>query len=383
LTDKPHSIEQWLAALGNPSADRDYVPGHERLQQLLSHIHSHQPRLRIRVAGTNGKGSTSNMLAAALQACGLKVGLYTSPHLLDFNERIRINTMPVVDAQLQKSLEQLMPAALACGASYFETATALALDQFAQQQVDVEILEAGVGARLDATTAIPADMALITPIGLDHQAWLGDTLEAIAEEKAFVMQGCRFCISAPQQPEVYRVLTAFNPQMITASEMQWQGLAAPGQHQQTNASLAYAALHALAQAKSIDCDLELAKAAIAACRIPGRLQLLNIGDAHVWLDAAHNRHAIEALLPSLPALADPFDAILVLTREDRSLAEETALLAPYCKRVIYKAGGAGAGEPTAQLRQLLSTYPQGSLLVLGSFITVAEILRNRGQLHPL
>ena len=382
-TEKPQSIEQWLAALGNPSADRDYVPGHERVRQLLSHIHDHQPRLRIRVAGTNGKGSTSNMLATALQACGLKVGLYTSPHLLDFNERIRINGVPITDEKLQQSLEKLMPAALACGASYFETATALALDQFAQQPVDVEILEAGVGARLDATTAIAADMALITPIGIDHQAWLGDTLEAIAEEKAFVMQDCSFCISAPQQPEVSRILAAFNPRLVTAATTAWQSLAAPGRHQQINASLAYAAVSTLAQAQRIDCDLDKAKTAIASCQIPGRLQKINIGDATVCLDAAHNRHAIEALLPSLAGLADPFDAILVLTREDRSLREEISLLEPWCKQVVYKAGGAGAGEPTEQLQQLLSIYPHGSLLVLGSFITVAEILRNRDQLQPL
>jgi len=175
---KPETIDQWLEQLGQPAADRDYKPGHERMHDLLAPLAEtnqlKQPKLRIRIAGTNGKGSTAFMLANALQACGLKVGLYTSPHILQFNERIRINGEPVSDTALLQGIEQLMPRALEIGASYFETATALALKQFSDLEVDVEILEAGVGARLDATTAVEADVALITPIGLDHQGWLGE-----------------------------------------------------------------------------------------------------------------------------------------------------------------------------------------------------------------
>ncbi|GAV20153.1 dihydrofolate synthase / folylpolyglutamate synthase [Mariprofundus micogutta] len=379
MTEKPHSIERWLTELGNPSADRDYKPGHERVRQLLSHIHNHQPGLRIRIAGTNGKGSTSTMLAAALQSCGLKVGLYTSPHILEFNERIRINGVPAETEKLQQSMQRLMPEALAAGASYFETATALALEQFALEKVDVEILEAGVGARLDATTAIPADMALITPIGLDHQAWLGDSIVAIAEEKSFVMQGCRFSITAQQSPEVSRVLDTFKPQLVTANTMNWPYLAVAGEHQHINASLAYAAVKTLRQAGLISCDLNKAKAAIADCKVPGRLEKINIGQASVWLDAAHNRHAIEAILPSLASLADPFDAILVFTREDRSLADEIALLEPYGKQVIYKSGAAGEGQSISLLHQQLAAQPNGSFLLLGSFITVAEILLDLAQ----
>jgi len=378
VNDKPRSIDQWLAALGNPSADRDYKPGHERLKRLLEQIHQHKPALRIRVAGTNGKGSTSFMLAAALQSCGLKTGLYTSPHILEFNERIRINGKPINSVTLQASLERLMPAAIAAGASYFETATALALDHFAQEKVDIEILEAGVGARLDATTALPADMALITPVGIDHQAWLGDTVQEIASEKAHAMQGCAYAISAPQQPEALAALKQFNPGLILCEQELWKHLEASGQHQQDNASLAYAAIRVLKQAGRIDCNLAIAKAAIASCRIPGRLEKITVGSANIWLDAAHNRHAIEALLPSLPALAAPFDAILVFTREDRSLENELDLLKPYCHVVIGNAGAEGALE---QLKQQLTQHPKGSFLVLGSFITVAEILCHQAELH--
>jgi len=383
-TSKPHDVEQWLTALGKPSADRDYKPGHARLLQLLSALTLQRPKLRIRVAGTNGKGSTSFMLAAALQACGLRVGLYTSPHILDFNERIRIDGIAVPNEQLMHSLAMLMPIALAAGASYFETATALALHQFSRANVDVEILEAGVGARLDATTAVDADMALITPIGLDHQNWLGDNLADIAREKAHIMNTCRHAISAPQCDEVAAILHAFNADLSFA-EMHhaWDGLTAVGQHQHMNASLVWAAIKQLRPecdavdldlGLGLDLDLDLAHEAILQCHIPGRLQYLRLGEAHVWVDAAHNHHAIEALLPSLCSIADPFDAIVVATRHDRSLQAMLPALQPHAVRLV-SLNDAISHSPALLLQQEIQQKPTGRFLVLGSFITVASILR--------
>jgi len=375
VSEKPEHIEAWLAELGNPSADRDYRPGHARMLALLDRLACRQPALRIRIAGTNGKGSTAFMLAAALQSAGLKVGLYTSPHILAFNERIRINGTPVDNDALLAGLSRIMPTALEIGASYFETATALALDQFSQAAVDVEILEAGVGARLDATTAPPADMALITPIALDHQNWLGDTIAQIAGEKAHVMQGCRFSISAPQSDAVASVLRRTNPGICFCdSASTWAQLAAPGRHQQINASLAWTAMQQLRQVMPT-IDPAAARQAIAGCVVPGRLQHLRIGQADVWLDAAHNRHAVEALLPSLQSLADPFDAILVFTREDRSLADCLPLLAPYAEHII--SNDQQALPPAEALQSAISRNREGKFLVLGSFTTVAAILRSK------
>ena len=378
MSNKPSSIEAWLAALGDPSADRDYQPGHARMQKLLADLSLIRPRLRIRVAGTNGKGSTAHMLAAALKANGLKVGLYTSPHILDFNERIRIDGEPIADAELLASLEALMPKALAAGASYFETATALALERFTAHAVDAEILEAGVGARLDATTAVPADMALLTPIGIDHQAWLGESLAEIASEKAHAMQGCRWSFSAPQPEAVAQVLRDFNSDIrfIAPDQQRWQGLKTPGAHQRTNASLAFAAIEALQGDGGVNIDPGRAAAAILECRVPGRLKHVRIGEADVWLDAAHNAHAVEALFPSLRSLADPFDAILVFTREDRSLADSLPLLRPYCRRLVSNNGDQPeTASPAEALQREIAQVPNGSFLVLGSFITIATVLR--------
>ena len=314
------------------------------------------------------------MLAAALQACGFKVGLYSSPHILEFNERIRINGRPVLPQQLWQSLEVLMPVALEVGASYFETATALALDQFSRAQVDVEILEAGVGARLDATTAITADMALITPIGLDHQNWLGDTLADIAAEKAYIMQGCQHSISAPQHDVVTSVLRAFNAEIdFSPSPEGWHALRAVGQHQQSNAALAWAAIEHLAAQYSF--DLHLARNAILHCHIPGRLECIHINNATVWLDAAHNSHAVEALLPSLPSIAESFDAILVFTREDRSLHAMLPQLQAYTSRLISN-DTVKTLHSTQALQYEIKRQPHGCFLVLGSFTTVAAIMKS-------
>jgi dihydrofolate synthase/folylpolyglutamate synthase len=377
MKEKLTSIETCLQELGSPMADRDYQPGHERVLQLLAGITTHRPKLRIRVAGTNGKGSTATMLAAALHSAGFKTGLYTSPHLLEFNERIRINNIPVSNSALHESLNRLLPLARTAQASYFETATALALDQFARSAVDVEILEAGVGARLDATTAVTADMALITPIGLDHQHWLGNTLYEIAAEKAFAMKDCRFSISAPQTDEVEQILCDFNPDICFADlyEGEWGSLKTPGQHQCINAGLAYAAIKLLCDTGVLKLDLKQAHQAIAHCVVPGRLQHIQIHGANVWLDAAHNRHAIESLLPSLPGLADPFDAILVFTREDRSLADALPLLEPFARELISGSRPDEAGQPDEALQQAIKNHPGGSFLVLGSFTTVAAILK--------
>lgn len=373
MNDKPHSIEAWLAALGNPSADRDYKPGHERVRALLSRLELRRPALRVRVAGTNGKGSTSFMLAAALQARGLRVGLYTSPHILHFNERIRIDGEPVAESALLADLERIMPIALEVGASYFETATALALAQFTAARVDVEILEAGVGARLDATTAVEADVALVTPIGLDHQAWLGETLAEVAAEKAYVMQGCRIAISAAQPPEVETILRQFNPELRFCPPAA-MSLAAAGTHQQVNAGLALAAASTLADELAL--DMHATHSTISKAVVPGRLQRIDIDRATVWLDAAHNRHAVEALLPGLPQFADPFDAIIVFTREDRSLDDCLPLLAPHARMLISRNN---AAEPAEALAEAIAERPDGHFLVLGSFLTVAAILNRYGK----
>jgi len=370
-------VEALLAGLGSASADRDYRPGHQRMHALLADMNLTRPRLRIRIAGTNGKGSTAFMLAHALQAAGMTVGLYTSPHIHTFNERIRINDQPVTDVDIVPVLNNMLTTAMHIGASYFEVATALALNLFSQAKVDVEILEAGVGARLDATTVVPADMALITPIGMDHQVWLGDSLTDIAAEKSYAMQGCRRAISASQADEVTELMQRIRTDIeYVSDEKELPPLNMVGKHQHGNASLAYAASRRLCAEAGIELDLQTMMNASADTRIPGRLQYIRWNHAHIWLDAAHNMHAVQALLPSLPALADPFDAILIFTREDRDLTEAIPLLRPFTHRLIARNGHARYCDANYEsLSDALEIEVAGSsgenFLILGSFTSVA------------
>jgi len=382
IITKPASSDKltaFIRSLDNPLLDMDYRPGLERVKRVLSHFPAHRPKLRIRIAGTNGKGSTGYFLESAFNASGFTTGFYTSPHILHFNERIRVNGSPASDEVLTPLLTDILDPGKKYAASPFELATVLALNTFAQAQVDIEILECGLGARLDATTAVAADMAVITPIALDHQAWLGDTIQKIAEEKAWVMRDCTFSVSAPQSPEAAAVLQAFNPDLHFCDIENHGVLKTAGEHQHSNASLAYAAIRMLAEAKFLAVDLKKGRAAMNACRIPGRLQKITIGKATIWLDAAHNRHAIKTLLPSLPGLADPFDAILVFTRQDRSLTNSLSLLRPYTERLISNDNSTQNGDanlPLAALQAEIRRAPAGDFLVLGSFTTVAAILRS-------
>ena len=345
---------------------------------LLKALPCQSPKLRIRIAGTNGKGSTAFMLAAALQAAGLNVGLYTSPHILNFNERIRIQGMPISDAQLLAVLEEIMPIALDVDASYFEVATALALCAFSRAYVDVEILEAGVGARFDATTAVAADMALITPIGLEHEAWLGNTLASVAEEKAFALHGCQWGLSSPQPMDVMDILNRHHDQLMQVTPNMGMPHVAIGEHQAINASLALKAAQTLADAGLIKASAETLQHAICSTTIPGRLQYIKYHQADIWLDATHNHHAIEALLPTLPSLAEPLDAILIFTRADRSLLNSLTALRPYAKTLVGDVDGhfdVAYPSPEAALQEILCQYPAGKILLLGSFLTVSAALK--------
>ncbi len=378
--NKPLDVEAWLQALGAPSADRDYLPGHERVLALLvaakdaGLVPAHQPRFRVRVAGTNGKGSTAHFLAAGLQVSGLKVGLYTSPHMVSFHERIQVQGIPVADHALQQMMQRLMPFALEIGASYFETATVLALAYFAQQQVEVEILEAGVGAKLDATTAMLADVGVLTPVGLDHQAWLGDTLDAIAEEKAHVFDGCTIKVAAPQLAEVRQVLDSMIPSITYAQPWQ-QPLVMCGAHQRINAGVAWQALKAI-DAQLYPLDLSACAQAIAQTQVMGRMQHVQALGHDFWLDAAHNEHAIRALLPTLEAMPR-FDVLFLCSREDRDLRACVPLLQPFAHRMVVMTGAQPYPYPSVQAALTAETQSMtsGRFLLLGSFMTLGETVR--------
>src|SRR5207249_3706713 len=181
-------------------------PGLERIEGLLAALGHPERRYRlVQIGGTNGKGSVAALLAAILKAAGHRVGLYTSPHLVSFRERIRVNAEAIPEDGVVDGVEALGTLVARLDATMFEATTALALDHFAREAVDVAVLEVGLGGRLDATTVGRPAAAVLGPIDLDHQEYLGDTLAAIAAEKAAIIRSGT-ALSAVQAPDAADVI---------------------------------------------------------------------------------------------------------------------------------------------------------------------------------
>jgi dihydrofolate synthase/folylpolyglutamate synthase len=263
--------------------------GLDSMHRLVSALELSPQRI-IHVAGTNGKGSTCAMMASIAQAAGLKVGLFTSPHLISFCERIRINGRMITEAEVTAGLERIRT--LAGGwephPTFFEITTALALAYFAEQKVDLIVLETGMGGRLDATNVVQPLVSVITPIALDHQQWLGQTLAEIAGEKAGIIKPGAPVVSAPQAPEAAAVLRSHGPVQFINHHYQASEIALAGEHQQSNAAVAVAALRAAGYAF----PSEIIAQGLANTHWPARFQ--RVGDSLV-IDGAHNPAGAEVL----------------------------------------------------------------------------------------
>jgi dihydrofolate synthase/folylpolyglutamate synthase len=335
-------------------------PGLARIETLLDALGNPEQRYTlVQVGGTNGKGSTAAMLAAVLRAAGRRVGLYTSPHLVSFRERIRVDGEAIGEDDVADGFDAIATLIARLDATMFEAATALALDHFAREAVDVAVLEVGLGGRLDATTVGAPAVTAMARIDLDHQEVLGATLEAIAREKAAIIRS-GVAVASAQAPEAASVLLARAAEKripllmegrelsvrVTARDLEGQtlDLAGPGWRldgvpipllgtfQPSNALLAAAA------ARALDVDPAAIRAGLARARWPGRFEVLRAGDRHVVLDGAHNPAGARALAASL---AEWFgDAPLTLifgAFRDKDVAGMLAPLAARARRVILTA----------------------------------------------
>jgi dihydrofolate synthase/folylpolyglutamate synthase len=261
----------------------------------------------VQVAGTNGKGSICAFVEAGLRAAGLRCGLYTSPHLVSWSERIRINASPIAAPELRRILEALQPVGLRFDLTPFELITAAAFVAFAAAGVELAVLEVGLGGRLDATTCHPRRGLIgFAAIGMDHAEVLGATPAAIAAEKAAVLTpGCR-AFSARQSPEVTAVLEAEAARCgaalswVEPLDPQVWPLGLAGGVQRSNGAVALALLRALA-AGGWAVPEQAMRHGLAAARWPGRLQRWQWRGRPLLLDGAHNRPAAERLRAELDA----------------------------------------------------------------------------------
>lgn len=303
------------------------------LREYLAHP-AHGVKV-IHVAGTNGKGSTCAMIDSVARACGRRSGLFTSPHLIDFRERIRVSGVEIPEEPCAAMLTELRAICERFDPhpTFFEITLALAMRWFRERECEIIVLETGMGGRLDATTAVPADVCVITPIGLDHMQWLGDTLAAIAAEKAGIFVEGKPAISAPQEPEAAAVLEmAANetraPFEFVTEPLLGYPVALPGAHQRWNAALAVAALHRA----GVPLREDTVRYGLSRVSWPGRFERILPG---VILDGAHNPHAAKVLAETWQGEYGETKPVLVFSAvAAKDVAGILEHLAPLASRIL-------------------------------------------------
>ncbi|PYL03033.1 MAG: bifunctional folylpolyglutamate synthase/dihydrofolate synthase, partial [Verrucomicrobia bacterium] len=249
----------------------------------------------IHVAGTNGKGSVCAMIDSICRARGYRTGLFTSPHLVTFRERIRVNGEMISEDAVANGLTTIRDLIVNWDPhpTFFEVTTALALKHFSEARIEVAILETGIGGRLDATNAIQSDVSVITPIDFDHEQWLGKTIPQIATEKAGIIKPGVSVVCAPQRPEAERVIHARSveceaPLQVVSERYDRSPIALRGDHQTQNAAVAIAAIHAA----GMEIDDKAIARGLARIDWPARFQMW---DERTIIDGAHNPAAARVL----------------------------------------------------------------------------------------
>jgi len=364
------------ASLLTRQGERWVQPRVERTRRVLELLDEPQRTYRVvHVTGTNGKTSTSRMIESIVRAHGLRTGLFTSPHLERFTERIMIDGEPIDDALVADAWDEIVPfveivdAELASAGeaalTFFELLTVLAFVAFADAPVDVAVIEVGMGGSWDSTNTADGDVAVIAPIGLDHQDRLGDTLTEIATVKAGIIKDGAAVVSARQDPAAEQVLRAVasakgaslavagadfavtqNRLAVGGQFLSVRGLAGTydelylplyGAHQGQNAALAIAAVESLIGGGAQPLATDVVTEALAEVTSPGRLQLIGVAPT-VLVDSAHNPHGTGALVA---ALRDSFDfddwGIVLGILADKDVSGIVDLLAPVAAHVFATA----------------------------------------------
>jgi dihydrofolate synthase/folylpolyglutamate synthase len=312
------------------------LDGPKRLLKEYLAYPGHRTKV-IHVAGTNGKGSTCAMIDSVARAGGVRTALFTSPHLIDYRERIRVSGADIpedVCAAMLTDLRRLCER-LETHPTFFEITLALAMRWFREREVELIVLETGMGGRLDATTAVPADVCAITPIGLDHTQWLGDTLEKIALEKAGIFVPGKPALSAPQSPEVAHVLEmeaneTRTPLQFIKEPLLGYPVGLPGDHQRWNAALALECLHAAGFKLSYESVFH----GLSHVKWPGRFERIEHAGRTIILDGAHNPHGATVLAETWREQFGARKATLVFSAvEAKDVAGMLALIAPLAESI--------------------------------------------------
>lgn len=419
-----NNLNEWLSHL-ETAHPVGIDMGLTRINRVKDSLGLHFACPVITVGGTNGKGSTCAFLESILMAAGYRVGCHTSPHLLSFNERARINSQMVSDAQILQAFSRVEEARCrisdAPTLTYFEFTTLAIMDLFTNANLDVVILEVGMGGRLDAVNIVDADCAIVTSIDLDHMAYLGNTREAIAFEKAGIFRSKASAICGDPLPPQTLIdhANAIGTDLwlmgrdysFEGDKQQWgwhgrgkrfSGLSYPalrGANQLLNASAVIAALMAIRDRLPV--SAQDIRNGLALVELPGRFQVLP-GKPTVVLDVAHNPHAAATLAQSMEAMAyHPYTYAIFGAMSDKDI---DGVLKPMIDLVDYwyctdlptpraaaakdlakriQAMGKEAlvfSEPGKAFQSALDKAGEGDrIMVFGSFYTVAGVMAYRNN----
>jgi dihydrofolate synthase/folylpolyglutamate synthase len=392
--------------------------GLENTERLAALAGSPERQLRfLHVAGTNGKGSTCAFLESIYRHSGLRVGLFTSPHLVRFGERIQVNREPMSDDEVVQAVSGLKPWLGRLPPdhqpTFFEAVTVMALRHFAQRRCDLVIWETGMGGRLDATNIVTPLASLITNVQFDHQQWLGNTLAQIATEKAGIIKPGKPVLTAAREPDVLEVitrvahekqapLTVVTDQDVAAEPLLAHPLPLLGDHQRLNAALALATARTLAH--SLPITHQELRQGLASVRWPGRLQVVQPAPGRtILLDGAHNPDGAASLATALQRHFPGRQPTLILgILQDKDLPRICATLLPCAARTLLvpvrshrtanlrtlqAACGTGvpasALHPCASLEEALRLAADDSFVVIaGSLYLVGEALEALRLLPP-
>ena len=344
----------------------------------------------IHVAGTNGKGSICAMIDAICRAQGYRTGLFTSPHLVTFRERIRANGEMISEDAVADGLTIIrnLVADWDPHPTFFEVTTALALKHFSEANIDVVILETGIGGRLDATNAIQSDVSVITQIDFDHEEWLGNTLAEIASEKAGIIKPGIPVVSAPQRPDAEQVIRTRAaeckaPLQFVTEHYERSPIGLRGDHQKQNAALAIAAI----RLATLDVDDKAIARGLVSIDWPARFHKW---DERTIIDGAHNPAAMRVLAQTWREVFGDQKATLILAvLSDKNLRGICEALAPIADSVLLpsiRSERAASPEELAKiLSALIPPLPYSITPTVGEALTLARAKPNpvliTGSLH--
>ncbi|MDC0904213.1 bifunctional folylpolyglutamate synthase/dihydrofolate synthase [Candidatus Thioglobus sp.] len=369
--------------------------GLERIQSVYSKLFPNGvPFTTITVAGTNGKGSTVAFIESVYLKTSFKVAKFTSPHILNYNERFIVKGSQATDQQICDAFEEIEKVRDSISLTYFEFSTLAALLIFAKQKVDIAILEVGLGGRLDSTNVVDTDIAVITNIAIDHVDYLGDTRELIGHEKSGIMRANTPCVCGDIDPpksiqkhaDTVGALLEFVKQPYTGT------LSLKGDHQQQNAGLAALCIKKLDYKFAVD-DTTL-RQGLESTQIEGRFQAKKIHNKYVIFDVAHNEAAVHVLAQELAKDKQPTLAIFSALK-DKNIAQMIGAISPNIDEWLLvpldvhraadmnflidqfplKAAIHAFDSMNLAINQALKQHSYQRIVIFGSFHVVADALK--------